>query len=58
MHYPKEIDDILKYELSNLINMERKKEFPFNKEIVDKYYEKYLEIRKSREENQKNKKNT
>ena len=54
MHYPKEIDDILKYELSNLIEMERKKEYPFSKEIIDEYYEKYLKLRKEKEENQKN----
>ena len=53
MNYPKEIDDILKYELSNLIEQERKKEFPFNKDVVDKYYEKYLELKKEKEENQK-----
>ena len=53
MHYPKEIDDILKYELSNLIEMERKKEYPFSKEIIDEYYEKYLKLRKEKEENQK-----
>ncbi|MBE6157065.1 MAG: DUF402 domain-containing protein [Firmicutes bacterium] len=53
MKYPKEIDDILNFELSNLIEQSRNKEFPFNKDIVDKYYEKYLELRKEKE-NQKN----
>ncbi len=46
MHYPKEIDEILKYELSNLIDMERKGESPFNKEVIDMYYEKFLKLRK------------
>ena len=46
MHYPKEIDKILKYELSNLIDMERKGESPFDKEVIDMYYEKFLKLRK------------
>lgn len=49
MHYPKEIDHILKYELSNLIEMEKKQEFPFNKETIDYYYEKYIKLRKENE---------
>ena len=46
MHYPKEIDEILKYELSNLIDMERKGESPFDKEVIDMYYEKFIKLRK------------
>lgn len=49
MHYPKEIDEILKYELTNLIEMERNKEFPFNKETIDFYYEKFLKLRKEKQ---------
>ena len=49
MHYPKEIDDIIKYELSNLIEMNKKHEFPFDKEIIDKYYEQFLKLRKNKE---------
>ena len=48
MHYPKEIDEILKYELTNLIEMERNKEFPFNKETIDFYYEKFLKLIKEK----------
>ena len=44
MHYPKEIDGILKSELNTLINKEKKNEIPFDKKIIDKYYEKYLEL--------------
>ena len=51
MHYSKEIDDILKYELSNLIEMNKRKEFPFDKETIDKYYEKYLEFKKNSNKN-------
>ena len=53
MHYPKEIDEILKYELSNLIDMNRNKEFPFNKDVIDKYYEKYLNLIKNKENEKK-----
>ena len=48
MHYPKEIDKILKNELSNLIEMEQTNTVPFDKKVIDKYYEKYLEIKKGK----------
>ena len=53
MHYSKEIEGILKYELDNLIQMNKEKVFPFKKDIIDKYYDKYLELRKEikKEEN-------
>ena len=41
MHYPEEIDRILNEELKELITMAKKKNGPFNKEIIQKYYEKY-----------------
>ena len=41
MHYSDELDNILKKELSKLIEMKKKNEFPFQKEIVRKYFEKY-----------------
>ena len=41
MHYPDEIDFIVKKELEALIEMKKNNEIPFNKEIIDKYYEKY-----------------
>lgn len=46
MNYPAELDEILKSELSSLIEMKRKDEGPFNKEVIEKYYEKYKEITK------------
>ena len=49
MRYPKEMDKILKSELDTLINMERKNESPFDKEVIDKYYEKYLHIKMDQE---------
>lgn len=44
MHYSNRLDFILRYELGNLIDIVRKKEFPFNKETIEKYYEKYVEL--------------
>ena len=49
MHYPKEIDKILKSELSTLIEMEQTNEIPFDKKIIDKYYEDYLKIKHMKE---------
>ena len=44
MHYPDEIDHIVNKELENLIEMKKKNEGPFNKELIEQYYEKYKEI--------------
>ena len=44
MHYPKELDIILKNELSSLIEMKRKNEGPFSPGIVEKYYQKYKNL--------------
>ena len=44
MHYSNRLDFILKYELGNLIDMVRVKEMPFDKETINKYYEKYISI--------------
>ena len=44
MHYSNRLDFILKYELGNLIDMVRVREMPFNKETINKYYEKYVSI--------------
>ena len=47
MHYPEEIDHIVKAELSYLIEMEKKHEGPFQEGIVDKYYKAYENMKKS-----------
>ena len=47
MNYPKELDQILKSELTDLINMKKQKQPPFNKEIIKKYYELYENIKKN-----------
>ncbi len=44
MHYSEQIDHILKFELTNLINLVRKKELSFEPGTVESYYEKYKEL--------------
>ena len=44
MHYTDELDEVVKSELSSLIEMKRNNEGPFDKSLVEKYYEKYKEI--------------
>lgn len=39
MSYPKEIDFIIKSELSSLIEMKRQGKFPFDKKVIDQYFE-------------------
>lgn len=46
MNYSKDIDNIVKNELSNLIEIVRKKENPFNEETINKYYKKYNDLLK------------
>ena len=45
MHYSNRLDFILRYELGNLIDIVRVKDFPFNKEIIENYYKKYVEVK-------------
>ena len=44
MHYSNRLDFILKYELANLIEMVRERELPFDKKIINKYYDKYVSL--------------
>jgi len=44
MHYSSRLDFILKYELGNLIDMVRVREMPFDKETINKYYDKYVKL--------------
>ena len=46
MNYPFEINEIIKYELTSLIEMKRNGEGPFNKELVDYYYKIFRRINK------------
>ena len=45
MHYSKDIDTILKHELTKLINKVRAKEYPFSAKEIDKYYKEYAKIK-------------
>lgn len=42
MNYSNRLDFVLRYELGNLIDIVRKKEFPFSKEVIEDYYKKYM----------------
>ena len=46
MRYPKEIEIIIKNELSNLIEMKKKEEGPFAKNEIKKYYSIYKRLTK------------
>jgi protein associated with RNAse G/E len=44
MHYSNELDEVVKSELSNLIEMKKASVGPFDKKVIDNYYEKYKKI--------------
>lgn len=46
MNYSNDIDKILKEELTKLINIVRRKEYPFDKDIINNYYLLYKKIDK------------
>lgn len=48
MHYSKELDMILKHELTNLIDKTRNKEYPFSKEIIAEYYNDYMRLKENK----------
>ena len=45
MNYSKDLDIVLKTELTKLINKVRAKEYPFNLETINRYYDDYAEIK-------------
>ncbi len=47
MNYPPEIQMIIKSELSKLINMKRENIGPFKPGLINKYYEKYQELKRN-----------
>ena len=47
MNYPKEINYIIKEELSSLIEMKKSGEFPFNRKAIEDYYELFKKIKKT-----------
>lgn len=44
MNYPKEINFIIKSELSSLIEKKKNNEHPFNKELIENYFKIYLNL--------------
>ena len=46
MNYPNEINEIIKSELTSLIEMKRNLQDPFEKEIIDYYYKIFKNIEK------------
>ena len=49
MNYSSEIDQIVKKELQFLIEMKKNKEGPFNKDLINYYYDVYNNLEKSNE---------
>lgn len=47
MNYPDDIDVVVRQELSNLIEIVRKKEIPFDKNMISKYLEIYYKNKKA-----------
>ncbi len=45
MHYSDEIDNILKHELTSLINLVRNKKLSFETGTIESYYEKYKKLK-------------
>ena len=48
MNYSDELDNILKSELSRLIDIKKRGDFPFSKDVVEKYYDKYVSLCKNK----------
>ena len=46
MHYPNELDKILKDDLSSLIEIVRKKDGPFNHDLIEHYHDVYNNLKK------------
>lgn len=44
MKYPKDVNIIIKSELTSLIKMKKEHEDPFNQKLIDSYYEMYMQI--------------
>ena len=43
-NYSDELDEVLKYQMGEIIKKMKNKEFPFDDERITKYYEKYLSL--------------
>ncbi len=47
MNYSSELDKILENELQVLISLKKEDKDPFNKECIEKYFQKYLKLKKN-----------
>ncbi len=47
MRYSNDLDKIIKKELENLINIKKAEKEPFNQEIINYYYQKYINLKKN-----------
>lgn len=47
MKYSNDLDLIIKEELQTLIELKKDEKEPFQKEIIDKYYQKYVNLKKN-----------
>jgi hypothetical protein len=47
MNYSTELDKVIEEELQTLIAMKRANNGPFEREFIDKYYEKFLDLKKN-----------
>lgn len=51
MHYPKEVNYIIKEELSSLIEMKKSGEFPFNEKCIEYYYNIFKKVKEKAKKN-------
>lgn len=49
--YSDELDEVLKYQTNEIIEMMKKREFPFCDDRIKKYYDKYLSLTNKKNEN-------
>lgn len=47
MHYSNDLDTIIKHELQLLISLKKAEKEPFDKEMIDKYYQKFVNLKKN-----------
>ena len=47
MKYNNDLDKIIKAELQKLIVLKKEEKAPFNKEIINNYYQKYVNLNKN-----------
>lgn len=50
MNYSKKLDYILRSELTKLIEIARNKDYPFNIDAIDKYYQTYMKLKSTNKE--------